>query len=350
MNTINKSSKKIFNFHPDKVFYFTAHHSLDLINSLKNRYKDFPVETIKDIFEKNLKLEVNNIKPDCNFGSGHVIYFIETEKGIYIFRANYGVKIPEHYMSLEKIFIELYEKAGIPVGKLLHSDCSRNEYDFDYQILEVLPGKDLETEWAGTKEDYEKICIDIGRIVAKQYKCPVDGFGRFINSEKLQGSYKTAYEYLISYLDFDLSIILEKNIVDQKLSEKIQNYFKENKNLFNNDKQGYLIHHDLADHNLRYEKDKILAVFDWENAVAFDPISELSSAHTWPCHYPLKKEKMVEGFIAELGYKPENLEKKMAIYFLRTMLWKVCLALRRETYSERHKRFLDQALKENNLF
>ena len=63
---------------------------------------------------------------------------------------------------------------------------------FDYQILEVLPGKDLETEWIGNKEDYTKICIEIGRIVAKQYKCPVDGFGRFLNSEKLQGSSKTA--------------------------------------------------------------------------------------------------------------------------------------------------------------
>ena len=349
MNPIRKPSKKSFNFHPNEVFYFTAHRPLSLTTSLKNRYKDFPIDKIKDIFQEILGLEVTNIRSDSNFGAGHVIYFIETEKGTFVFRANFGIEIPEHYMTLEKKFIELYSKAGIPVGKLLYSDCSRNKYNFDYQILEVLPGKDLETEWIGNKEDYTKICIEIGRIVAKQYKCPVDGFGRFLNSEKLQGSSKTAYEYFTSYIDFDLSIIVENKIIDQELSEKIQNYFKDNKNLFDSDKQGYLIHHDLADHNLRYEKDKILAVFDWENAVAFDPISELGSAHTWPCHYPFKREKMVEGFIAELSYKPENLEKKISIYFLRTMLWKISLALGRGNYAERHKKFLDQALGENGL-
>lgn len=349
MSTKNMQSKKAFDFNADEVFYFTAHRSLDLITSLKNRYNDFPADTIKNIFQDTLGLKVSTIKSNSNLGAGHVIYFVKTNEKTFVFRANYGIEVPEHYMALEKKFIELYDKVQIPVGKLLHSDCSRSMYNFDYQILEVLPGKDLETEWTGTENDYEKLCIEIGRIVAKQYKCPVNGFGRFINSNELQGSSKTAYKYLISYLDFDLSTIVEGGVINQELSEKIQNYFKENKKIFDNDKQGYLIHHDLADHNLRYEKNKVLAVFDWENAVAFDPICELGSAHTWPSHYPFKREKMIEGFIAELGYQPENLQKKIAIYFLRTMLWKVSLALGRGSYSIRHKKLLDQALIENGL-
>ncbi|MBP9711737.1 MAG: aminoglycoside phosphotransferase family protein [Candidatus Pacebacteria bacterium] len=336
-------------FKSDEIYYFNTHRPLDLVKNLENRYTDFPLEKVKDIFQQTLGLEIKNIKPDTNFGTGHVIFFAETEKGRYVFRANYGVASPEHYMSLEGKFNLEYQKADIPVGVILHSDSTRSKYNFDYQILEPLPGKDLETEWAGTEKDYENLCIELGRLVARQYKAPVSGFGRFMNLDVLQGSYKTTHEYLTAYLDFDLATLLEYKIIDEGVRSKIQAVFMDNKPIFDKDTQGYLVHHDLADHNLRYEGDKIMAVFDWENAVAFDPISELGSAHTWLSHYDFKRKKMLEGFTAELGHEPENLHKKISIYFLRTMLWKVCFALRRGKFTERHKNLLEQSLKENGL-
>jgi len=41
--------------------------------------------------------------------------------------------------------------------------------------------------------------------------------------------------------------------------------------------KSYLINNDLPEHNVTVNKDKtkITAVYDWENAVIFDPICEL---------------------------------------------------------------------------
>ena len=58
--------------------------------------------------------------------------------------------------------------------------------------------------------------------------------------------------------------------------------------MINKQKQSYLVHHDLVDNNTRYDREsyKILAIYDRENAVAFDPISELGSVPTWQSQYP----------------------------------------------------------------
>lgn len=336
-------------FKSDEIFYFNTHRSLDLIKSLENRYDVFPVDTIKDIFLTNLGLQIKSVQPSTNFGTGHLIYFVDTDRGVFVFRANYSVKMPEHYMSLESEFIKLYQQADIPVGQVLFADCSRSKYDFDFQILKVLPGKDLKTEWVGEEQGYEKLCIEIGKLVARQYQCPVLGFGRFMAQLPLKGSYKTAYEYLIAYLDFDLQVLKDYKIIDEAYIERILQIFSDSQAIFSADTQAFLVHHDLADHNLRYEGDKIMAVFDWENAVAFDPICELGSAHTWISHFPFKREKMLEGFLAELGYMPANLYRKISIYFLRTMIWKMCFAVRRDKLTIRHQQLFKQALKENGL-
>lgn len=344
------STKGPNDFDTEKVFYFNTHRSLELVKNLENRYKDFSAHVIQEIFKEVLGLEVTNVRPSSNYGTGHVIYFVSAGSQELVFRANTGIEQPEHYMCLEQKFNELYSSAGIPVGTLVHADCSRLKYDFDYQILHVLPGKDLETEWTGSEEEYKKICFQLGQIVAQQYLCPVQGFGRFKKGDdQLRGHYASAFDYVMAYLDYDIAVLKDKSIIDASFADSLTSYFTNLRDFFDKDTQGYLVHHDLADHNIRYSGDSIVAVFDWENAVSFDPISELGSAHTWLSHYQFKREEMVKGFVDKLGYKPENLDKKVSIYFLRTMIWKLSFALRREKFTDRHKQLWQQALAENGL-
>ena len=108
-------------------------------------------------------------------------------------------------MSLEKKFIELSNRAGFPTNRVLVSDTSRNRYDFDYQIMQVLPGLDVETEWEGTKEEYDQISYELGKYVALEYRMPVEGWGRFLNvSDRLEGAKASPFEYLTAYLEYDL--------------------------------------------------------------------------------------------------------------------------------------------------
>lgn len=343
-------------YNSNEVYYFNTHRSSKDVLALQKRYEMFGEiygeKTVVEIVGKVLNTKVLNIRQDGNFGTGHVIFFIETEKGNFVFRANVGVLESEFYMDLEKYFNGIYEHANIPVGKVLYSDISRNVYDFDFQIMEVLPGKDLETEWTGTQEDYDKISFELGQIVARQYKAPVKGWGRFLNQKDLQGAKENAFDYLVAYLNYDLEVILKARILSEIQVVEIRNFFVSSEFIFDNLNQSYLVHHDLADHNIRYEKDKVVAIFDWENAVAFDPICELGSAPTWVCHYP-RKEKMIQGFIfemKELGLViPEFFEEKIAIYFLRTMIWKIAFALKGGKLKERHINLINQAFKDCNM-
>jgi aminoglycoside phosphotransferase (APT) family kinase protein len=337
----------------NEIYYFNTHRSTDDVLALQKRYeifnKKYGEKAVTEIVENILNTKVLIVRQDGNFGTGHVIFFIETENGNFVFRANIGIKEREFYMDLENIFNTLYEKAKIPVGKVLHADTSREKYDFDFQIMEILPGKDLETEWDkenGTKEEYDSISFELGQIVARQYKVPVNGWGRFLDKKDLEGSMNTAFEYLTAYLEYDLDVILKAGIFSETQAKSIKTFFENNKYIFDEMSQAFLIHHDLADHNIRYEMEKIKAIFDWENAVAFDPVCELGSAPTWICHHP-RKETMIKGFIFEmerLGLEiPKYFYEKIAIYFLRTMIWKIAFAIKGNRLKERHINLINQA-------
>ena len=87
-------------------------------------------------------------------------------------------------------------------------------------------------------------------------------------------------------------------------------------------------------------KKTITGFFDWEAAVAGDPMLDLASAPTWKTHYP-REEKIIEGY-KSIRDLPEFFIEKMNIYRLRTMLWKMVYALRSGILNDdRKKRFED---------
>lgn len=238
----------------DEIHYFNVHRPAKTILALKNRYSDFSKireSVINSIFEKN-GYEVKNIKvKEHNFGTGHVIYFVETQKWELVYRWNVGLETPEYYISLEKEFIALANKAWFPTNKLLVADTTRSQFNFDYQIIEVLPGLDIETEWSGTKEDYDKISYELWKYITLEYKIPVKWWWRFKNQANwLQGAKNTPFEYLIAYLKYDLDILQEAKMFDEKAVNHILNYFESIKSIINKQQQSYLVHYDLADHNI----------------------------------------------------------------------------------------------------
>ncbi len=332
-------------FHSDEIYYFNTHRPRDLVLVLQNRYEGFDPKIIPDLVEQAIDRKITSIVANQNFGTGHLIYILDTDQGQIVFRANRHLDKPEHYMDLEKIFTEKYKKAGVPTNTVLYTDTSRKTVDFDFQIMKLLPGKDLEDDWQGNQEQYDTISRQLGQIVALQYKVPVDGWGRFKPGEKLQGAHGSAHEYLMAYVDYDLEIMAIHGLITKDQKSVIAGFLTAQKTMLDQQNQAYLVHHDIADHNIRYEGDQVLALFDWENAVAYDPISELGSASTWVCHYP-RRQAMIEGFLKELGCEPENFHERISIYFLRTMLWKSAFALKGDRFSDRHLGLLKDALAE----
>ncbi|MDQ5913485.1 MAG: hypothetical protein QG623_103 [Patescibacteria group bacterium] len=336
-------------YRSEEVFYFNTHRPRDLVLKLQDRYTGFDKSIIADLVETSLSdvKVVGKVRSDNNFGTGHLIFYVPTDRGNLVVRVNRFLKEPEHYMVLEEMFIRMFNSVGVPTNTIVFSDDSRKRYDFDYQIMKLLPGKDLETDWDGTKEEYDRLSYQLGAFVALEHKLEVGGWGRFVRSKGLSGQFDTPQQYLKTYLDYDLTVMLEGGVINEDLKKKIEDYFDREYIVLENVKP-CLVHHDIADHNIRYEGERVVALFDWENAVAYDPVSDLASAHTWVCHFP-RREKMTEGYLDKLGYKPDNFEERLALHFLRTMIWKASFAIKGGRFVERHRKLLADALFEARL-
>lgn len=342
-----------YTYRSEDIYYFNVHRPASLVRRLQHRTEEFDPNIVPSVFKQSLGEGVDFQEVFTNMGTGHIIVFVKTTSGKdLVLRANHALSTPEYYMDWEKTITARFEAIGIHSVPILASDTSRQYFPFDYQIIEKLPGRDLELEWEGSQSNYNELSFELGKIFAKQYQLPGTGWGRWTKDKtgQIVGAKSSHHDYLIAYLDHDLEFISFFNFLSQDDSEKIKNYLNSPNiySLFANTTQGYFMHHDLPDHNVRYLDNKILSIFDWENAVVFDPICDLGAVPTWKSHYPREKQ-FIDGFVAELGKKPDNLEIKISVYLLRTMLWKIQFALKGNRVNARHINLFEEALIRNGL-
>lgn len=342
-----ESLESRYSFASDEVYYYNTHRPTALVQKLQKRNEEFEPNLVPRIFESALHEQLESYHISKFMGTGHVIYFAKTKTGEeLVLRATYGLAKPELYMEMEQKVIAQYNKVGIGSVEILAADASRKEFELDYQIMRPLPGKDPEIEWVGTQQDYDQLSFNLGRLIARQYSLPAERWGRWVKDKngQVRGAMESWGEFLNAYVKHDLEVLRLFNVISERGSEQIDTLLKsqEIRSLFSNTTQGYFVHHDVADHNIRYEGNKVVSLFDWECAVVFDPISDLASAPTWKVQYPREK-KLTEGFIAELGQKPDNLEARVGVYLLRTMLWKTAFALKGKRLAAKHTNFLSDA-------
>ena len=131
------------------IYYRVAHRPQEEIDSFANRYDNFPEEVIPDIFRQTLSLEVENYRKSSSWGSSHVIYFvsIKGQEQPLVFRANAGHGEPEVVMLTEKLVTDKVLEIGLKTNKILHVDVSRKDFPFDFQIQEMLQGKEPEIDY-----------------------------------------------------------------------------------------------------------------------------------------------------------------------------------------------------------
>jgi len=329
------------------IYYVVAHRAQEEIDSFKSRYDTFDTSVIPSIFRESLNLEVSSIRPSTSWGSSHVVYFV-TIKGTgksLVFRANLGFnKKPETVMKAEQLICQKVTKINIPTNKVLYVDTSRLQYSFDFQIQECLIGSDIENNFKGTKEEYDKLSFDLGKYIAIYSKIQLDKWGMFdedaLMKDLLKGTKNTFYDYITVCLEQDISYLINASVISRATGEKIVRLFEEYKPIINSLKRGSLVHHDLADHNIFFKDKVITGIFDWEAAVVGDPVLDLASCPTWKTFYP-REEQMINGYKTVLQL-PAYFQEKMNIYRLRTMLWKMVYAIRMNILNDvRKQRFME---------
>lgn len=314
------------------IYYAVAHRSQAEINSFKDRYQKFDTTLIPEIFKNSLGLTVSGFKPSDSWGSSHVIYFVEVneQKEPLVLRANTGfLKEPEVVMKTEKLITDRVSNLGIPTNIILYVNISRSAYPFDFQIQKLLIGEDPEVAFHGSQADYDHISFELGATVGKYSQLNFPGFGRFaepaVFKGRLNGSKAAFYDYLVVCLEADLKFLTDGGTLTVVTATQIRKIFDEYRSV-TEISRGSLVHHDLADHNIRFSGRHLTGVFDWEAALSGDPILDLASCPTWKTIYP-REPSLLAGYQSVCAL-PDNFKEKMDIYRLRTMIWKIVYAQR----------------------
>lgn len=331
------------------IYYAVAHRKQEEIDSFKTRYDVFDASLIPKIFKLSLGLDALGWERSRSWGSSHIIFFVNVkqEKKPLVLRANIGFnKEPEVMMLVEKMVTDQVKALKIPTNIVRFVDVTRKNFPFDFQIQEMLEGQDLEDHFKGNQNEYDKLSFELGQLIAKVHTIKYPDFGRFDFKSALKGtlkgSKKNFYDYITVCLDDDLGYLVKAKVITDKTSEKIVDLFEDYKSIINV-KQGVLVHHDLADHNIMFKNNKITGIFDWEACVIGDPALDLASCPTWRTHYP-REEKLLEGYQSEADL-PDDLKDKMNVYRLRTMLWKIVYAIRFNILSDNFKQNFYNAMK-----
>ena len=329
------------------IFYPVAHRTDAEIAVLKTRYESFNESVIPDVFREHGFTAVSWIRP-TSWGTSHVVYSVTVKEfeAPLILRANIGYGSPEVYMLIEKLLTDKVSSLGIPVNKIHVVDISRKKFAFDFQIQEQLVGKDVEDHFDGSQESYDILSFQLGACIARWGALTFGGFGRFDAS--LNGTKKSMYDYMIVQLDADIEFLVTANIVSGAQAIALRKLFDTHKDVMYI-KQSTLVHYDLADHNIMFDgKQTITGIFDWEAAVAGDPILDLASAPTWKTHFP-RDQKLIEGY-QSIRQLPDLYKEKINIYRLRTMIWKMVYAIRAGIMNAERKNKFDIAVSPYQLF
>jgi len=331
------------------IYYAVAHRPEQEIKSFVSRYADFDESLIPHIFKQALGKKVVSHRRSKSGGSSHVVYFVRLDghKEELVLRANTGINPePEGVMEVERLITKQIADLGLTTNEILYTDISRQHFPFDFQIQKKLRGQDPEISFTGTQKDYDRLSYQLGEYVAKYHSLEYPLFGRFdlcsAQKGQLQGTKINFFAYLETCLADDLQKLVDFEVIKAGDFEKVLVYFADRRELINSAK-GVLNHHDLADHNLMFDEQGLVGVFDWEAAVVGDPVLDLASCPTWRTLYP-REEELLAGY-QSVRPLPGSFEEKKNVYFLRTMIWKMVYAIRMNILTPERKARFELALK-----
>lgn len=210
------------------------------------------------------------LTPDPATAAAPTVAFVRTEDG------------PEqdNYFDVESVVIAQLRDLGLPVPRVLASDCARAEVPFAWQVLEYIPFPDLNEHYKQGTLDFDPIAEKIGETVARWQVIRPQGFGPFSAAaaradKQLKGLHQTYSSYLLCNLERHLAFLAERDFFTTRQAAAILEAITKNHGLLGAD-PGVLVHKDLALWNILGSPDHIAAFIDWDDAISGDPMDDLS--------------------------------------------------------------------------
>lgn len=267
--------------------------------------------------------------PDLRPGGGqgnHFIFRATIEGKDCMIRIEDGPE-RDDYMEVEAHVIDLIKETGVPSWNFLGVDSSRAEVPFAWQVIERVPGHDLNALLKENRLDLSASAGHLGAHVARWQSIRPRGFGPFQPGLLRSGGgllgYHPAYaQYYNTRLQVHLDYLVKESFLTDDEVGDINAVIRDNAGLLAlpDAEGGCLVHKDLALWNVIGEApDKITAVIDWDDTVSGDPMDDISLL---ACFYDGPVIARALAGYASVRTLPAQHEKRFWLHLLRNMIWK----------------------------
>lgn len=230
------------------------------------------------------------------------------------------LSFPDYGMQLESDLTgEIIVKSTVPIPPSLTRET---EVD-TYQVMKKARGVNV----ADLPEDQKRLAYkNLGKQLLELHKMKGDGAGLIRSVYPLTGSFYTWNNYLTTDLGNHLNYLSVYELIPDNVAAKIRElmeFFISTVTV----QADSLLHGDLNDHNLFFERGEISDIIDWEDALIGDPVFEIGSWATFRTEE--ETNLLVDSYYAAT-LLPDNFRIRFWIYYLRVSVCKMVILHQRK--------------------
>jgi len=246
-------------------------------------------------------------------GRANLVWAFETDDGEYVLKTPGDGESATDF-RLEAAVARYADDHGVPVARALDADSG-------HVISERLIGRSLkEIDDAGDEAAVLAAIPDMARALAAAHRIAVDGFGLVIlgSGETFRGGQPHWARYLLTRLDEHLVLLMNAGFVTAPVVKRVRRALTPLSDL--PDPVGRLLHGDCGPQNAIVDEGGTLRLYDWEDAVAGDPLFEVAQ---WTTFQPERRwAPFFDAYRGETDWRPDL---TFWLYHLRITLAKTAV-------------------------
>lgn len=316
-----------------------------------DRHQKFDKQLVSEIIQYGMtragrtpaQAQVVELSDPIPYGSVNIVCRSRIADGTGVVARIHPPEVKNGYFWVEKLASLKAKLIGIPTYSTYFIDDTRQKFDFDYTIIERLPGETMKKLGPLPLEIDRKLVEETGMYLAKIHSIKTQLYGFFDNSlakvsNELKGIHKTWKDHVLAAFISNLDYLTINGVITLSQGKRVESIFNKHVKLITcTDPR--LVQNDLADWNQLVENTHITGIIDWDECYSGDPIADFSA---WSVFFPLERmEHLKRGYIT-VSPLPVGFTEKFHLYRLRYIISK--LVVRKKKLMFQHSDFIQQLL------
>lgn len=262
------------------------------------------------------------VEPCPELGTFHSIYKIRARGEEWYLRADMlGIFGRAYDLLVDQQLAQLLASREFPAVRVFGTDLDRIVLPFDFQVTHAAPGRPVKAlEDPETQALPEELLEEMGRRMAQVHRWNAAGAGLLDAYYPLSGVQERWSDYILLRLAEHTQKCEEIGAISVEEHSRILELFGSAAPLLKS-APIKLLHGDWGHHNIFVEGNQVVAVIDWEDALAGDPVFDMAYWGTF-----VRAEMtgpFTRGYLSESQDSwPEDFEIRYWLYYLRIALSK----------------------------